>query len=271
MKTTSPKIPATALVAIVIAGVLMLGGAVIEGAKVMGFLNPSAALIVFGGTIGATLSACGADHMLQIASAWKAALGMGRPMWEDTAVDLIKAADVVRREGMIKLEDLAKETEDPFLAKAYGLMADGNDPDVVADVLYAEAAKEHAPIKNYANLFTQAGGFSPTMGIIGTVMGLTHALSLLDTPELLGPAIASAFMATLYGVSSANVCFLPIGTRMYAWGREVEAYRDMIITALMVINRGENPRLLADHLAPLIPDGPTGDELFERWKSGGGS
>jgi len=150
-------------------------------------------------------------------------------------------------------------------------LADGADPSVMREILWAEAESEHSQIKIYAGLFEKAGGFAPTMGIIGTVMGLTHALQLLDKPDELGPAIAGAFMATLYGVSSANLFFLPTGTRIDELGKEQEAYREFIIAAIMSIQRGDNPRQVAEKLAAMAPIPLDAEELRGKKSSSEGS
>lgn len=241
---------------------LLLVGATIEGTNVAAFFNIPAIFIVIGGTMGATLATCGAEQFFQIGQALTTVLKTDPPDFLNTAKLLVEGADLARREGVLKLEDKAKKVDDPFISLAYQHLADGTDEDVMMDVLEAEIEAEHAVMRGRANIFNSAGGYSPTMGIIGTVMGLTHALGMLNTPEKLGPAIASAFMATLYGVSSANLVFLPWGTRLYAYGRERQAYREMIVAGIQAMRRGDAPRQVAERLAALIPGEVTGDDLL---------
>ena len=253
MDTVKSKLPFGSIIAGVVGLGVMLSGAIIEGSPVAGFLNIPAILIVGGGTTGATMAAFGLETFLTIFKAFMTAQNAAQPDWDKTARNLVHAAELARKEGMLRLEKEAQEASDPFMALAYQLLADGADPSVMREILWAEAESEHATIKTYAGMFEKAGGFSPTMGIIGTVMGLTHALQLLDKPDELGPAIASAFMATLYGVSSANLFLLPTGTRIAELGKQQEAYREFVIAAIMSIQRGDNPRQVAEKLAAMSP------------------
>lgn len=253
MDTVKSKLPFGSIVAGVGGLCIMLAGAVIEGAPIAGFFNIPALLIVGGGTMGATMATFGLETFMQIGKAFMTAQKAESPDWEKAATQLVQAADLARREGMLRLEKEAQSTTDPFLATCYQLLADGADPSVMREILWAEAETEHHKIKVYAEIFNKAGGYSPTMGIIGTVMGLTHALQLLDQMDKLGPAIASAFMATLYGVSSANLFFLPTGGRLQELGKEQEAYREFQISAIMSIQRGDNPRQVAEKLAAMAP------------------
>jgi len=269
MDTVKSKLPFGSIIAGVVGLGIMLMGAVIEGAPIAGFINIPAILIVGGGTIGATLAAFGLETFLTVGKAFMTAQKAAEPDWDKTARNLVHAAELARKEGMLRLEKEAQEATDPFMALAFQLLADGADPSVMREILWAESESEHAKLKTYAGIFEKAGGFSPTMGIIGTVMGLTHALQLLDKPDELGPAIAGAFMATLYGVSSANIFFLPTGTRIAELGKQQEAYREFIIAAIMSIQRGDNPRQVAEKLAAMSPIPMEAEELRGKPSAGG--
>ena len=253
MDTVKSKLPFGTIAAGAGATVIMLVGAVMEGSPIMGFFNIPAILIVFGGTIGATMATFGLETFMGIGKGFMMAQKAESPNWAKAAQDLVSAADLARREGMLRLEKEAQESSDPFLSTCYQLLADGADPSVMREILWAEAESEHHKVKTYSEIFNTAGGYSPTMGIIGTVMGLTHALQLLDQMDKLGGAIASAFMATLYGVASANLLFLPTGGRLGELGKEQESYREFQISAIMSIQRGDNPRQVAEKLAAMAP------------------
>ena len=261
MPTTKPKIPFGTIVAALVGLVVMLIGAFIEGANIPGFFNIPALLIVPGGTIGATCAAVGIDKFLTIGKAWMAAQNAASPDWEAVARPLVEAAEIARKEGVLALEKRAKEVEDPFLQTAYQLLADGTEDGPMREILWAKIESEHHEIKEQADIFEKAGAFSPTMGIIGTVMGLTHALGLLNEPELLGPAIAGAFMATLYGVSLANLFFTPTSDRLKAYGKERKEARGMVVAATMSIKRGDSHREVAEKLAAMSPVPLTSEQL----------
>jgi chemotaxis protein MotA len=143
--------------------------------------------------------------------------------------------------------------------KGMQLVVDGTDPEVVREILEAEvmsmAARHHAN----AQPFVQAGGFAPTLGILGTTMHLVVILQNLDKPETLGPMIAAAFIATLYGVGSANVVFLPVGNRLKVISTEEQAVKEMIIEGILAVQAGENPRLIADRLMTYVPPDERGE------------
>jgi chemotaxis protein MotA len=269
MRTVPPKIPAAYLIGAIGGLVLALIGAYIEGSPLMAFLNLPATLIVFGGTSGATLAAVGINHFMKAPAGIKMAISAAHPDWEGTAVELLHANEIARRESMIKLEEEAKKTDDPFLVQVYQLLADGVDREVMEEIMFASADKERKEITSYSEFFTKFGGFMPTLGITGTVMGLVHALGLLNEPDKLGPAIAGAFMATLYGVGVSNLFVLPLADRLGGIAREVEAYREMIIDAALCIQRGDNTRALAERMAATMPVQTTGDALREQVKLGG--
>jgi chemotaxis protein MotA len=270
MDTVKSKLPFGAAIAAGGGLALMLLGAFLEGAPITGFFNIPALLIVGGGTIGATMAAFGLETFITVGKGFMVAQKAASPDWEKAAKNLVSAADFARREGMLRLEKEAQSATDPFLALCYQLLADGADPSVMREILWAEAESEHHTIKTYAEIFGKAGGFSPTMGIIGTVMGLTHALQLLDQMDKLGEAIAGAFMATLYGVAAANLFFLPTGNRLAELGKEQESYREFQIAAIMSIQRGDNPRQVAEKLAAMAPIPLDADELRGKTSSPAG-
>ena len=143
--------------------------------------------------------------------------------------------------------------EDPFTKKGLQLVVDGTDPDLVADILESEndaMRKRHAAA---VQPFDKAGGYAPTMGIIGTVFGLIHVLGNLDQPATLGPMIAAAFIATLLGVASANVVFLPAGARLKQLSQEELHARSLIVEGILSIQAGDNPRVVQEKLITFVP------------------
>jgi chemotaxis protein MotA len=168
---------------------------------------------------------------------------------------IVALAEKARREGLLALEDELKKVDDPFLVKGVTLAIDGTDPDEVRDILEAEVHATKAQGKHSAKFFADAGAYAPTIGIVGTVMGLVHVLENLAQPEELGHLIAAAFIATLWGVMSANVIWLPIGNRLKRL-TELEAARmELIIEGVAAIQAGSNPRVIAQKLASLLPAG----------------
>ena len=258
-----------AITAIGIAGafVLLLLSVLMEGGNPMAFFDIPALLIVVGGTTGATLASTRASMLGVGVKALKIAIG-GSSLDLKASIDrMVSLAERARRDGLLALEDDVRELPDPFAQKGVQLIVDGADSELVQSILHAEIdgmAERHAHV---AGVFATAGGFAPTLGILGTVMSLVHVLENLDSPSSLGHSIAGAFIATLYGVGSANLIFLPISNKLKELSGEELAYREMLVSAILSIQAGDNPRLLREkletYLDPTVrgaqasaPDGP---------------
>jgi chemotaxis protein MotA len=231
----------------------LLVGAMLEGSAISAFFNVPAALIVLGGTFGVTLAATSMGAMKRVPALYKLALFGAPPDMRGRSEVLVGYAEKARRDGLLALEDQVRELDDDFTRNGMQLVVDGTEPELVRQVLEnaidgtaARHAEGRAP-------FEKSGGFAPTMGIIGTVMGLVHVLENLDTPEILGPAISGAFIATLYGVASANVVFLPVANKLKQITEAELALREMTMEGILAIQAGDNPRIVADKLAAFVP------------------
>lgn len=231
----------------------LLVGVILEGGNPMAFLNLPAALIVFGGTFGVTFAATSFEQMKQIPLLFKRVMD-DEPRDLQSQVDLLVGyAERARRDGLLALDDEIQQLDDEFTKKGLQLVVDGTDPEVVREILENELDGMAARHTHSRQPFEKAGGFAPTMGIIGTVMGLVHVLEQLDQPELLGPAIAGAFMATLYGVGGANVVFIPVANKLKQNSGEEQELRTMTIEGVLAIQAGDNPRIVADKLVSFVP------------------
>jgi chemotaxis protein MotA len=171
----------------------------------------------------------------------------------DVVPTVVRLAEKARREGLLSLEEALKEVDDPFLVKGVTLAIDGTDPEEVREILEAELYAKRSAEKHSAKFFADAGAYAPTIGIVGTVMGLVHVLENLAQPEELGHLIAAAFIATLWGVMSANVIWLPIGNRLKRLSDLESARMELIIEGIAAIQAGSNPRIIAQKLTSLLP------------------
>jgi chemotaxis protein MotA len=167
--------------------------------------------------------------------------------------NVVKLAERARREGLLALEDAVKTVEHPFLKRGLQLAIDGTDPDELHDILHAEVAAKKKADKAGKKFFENMGGYAPTIGIIGTVMGLVHVLENLDQPETLGHSIAAAFVATLWGVLSANIIWLPMAARLDRLSNIEAEEMELVIDGVLAIQAGSNPRLVAQKLRSLLP------------------
>ncbi|MDP8944062.1 MAG: motility protein A [Actinomycetota bacterium] len=244
--------PAT-VIGLVAACSLLLVAAMMEGTTPAAFFNLPAALIVLGGTAGATLASVGLERFKLIPTLYRKAFRAEEPDLVGRYRTLVWIAELARREGLLAVDNRLQEVEDPFARKGLQLVVDGADPETVRAVLENEidgvAARHHAAVQS----FDKAGGLSPTMGILGTVMALVHVLKSLDQPETLGPAISGAFIATLYGVGAANLILFPVANRLKALSRSETELSQMTLEGVLSIQAGDNPRVVADKLRAFIP------------------
>lgn len=246
--------PAT-LIGVLVGLVIIVVANVMEGGDPMSLLLVPPMLLVFGTTLMVTMAGGTIpDAKNALASLKTAFTGKVRPAGEVVPM-VVALAEKARREGLLALEDELKKVDDPFLVKGVTLAIDGTDPDEVREILEAEVHATKAHGRHSAKFFADAGAYAPTIGIVGTVMGLVHVLENLAQPEELGHLIASAFIATLWGVMSANVIWLPIGSCLKRL-TELEAARmELIVEGVAAIQAGSNPRVIAQKLTSLLPAG----------------
>jgi chemotaxis protein MotA len=240
-------------IGIVISLVGIAVGATMEGTNVMVVLNIPAISIVLIGTLGATIAACGLPAHIRLPKLYIKAIMPDDLDLPGRVKELVGFAEQARRDGLLALDEAVNSIDDPFTKKGIQLVVDGTDPDLVAAVLDAEneaMRKRHAANRNP---FMQAGALAPTMGIIGTVFGLVNVMNNLNQPSTLGPLIAAAFLATLMGVGSANVVFLPMANRLKELSEAELHFREMTLEGILAIQAGDNPRVVAEKLMAYVP------------------
>ncbi|MBE3577535.1 MAG: MotA/TolQ/ExbB proton channel family protein [Limnochordales bacterium] len=222
---------------------------ILEGGGGAGLFSLAALTIVLGGTAGATIMSHGVAELRRLPRVTLLAFGKGLQDRRATARLLLELAELVRRHGVLALEDRVREIKDPYFKQALSMLIDGTDSQGIESFLQTEAQIYREQVEHSAQVFQTAGGYAPTMGIIGTVMGLVHVLGNLSEPDKLGGAIATAFLATFYGVASANLIWLPLANKIRAVAAEVLLYRRMVAEAVLAIQRGEPKMLLEERLA----------------------
>src|SRR5919202_1795482 len=240
-------------IGIVVCIVGILAGASIEGTPLGGLLNIPAVLIIFGGIAGVSIAANGMELMKLLPTLYKKAMTPEFPDVPEVVRQLVGYAEKARKEGLLALEPEIAAVDDSFTKKGLQLVVDGTDPELVREILENEIDGMAARHRNGALPFEKAGGLAPTLGIIGTVMGLVHVLQNLSQPATLGPAISSAFIATLFGVAAANLVFLPTANKLKLLSSEEVELRTMTLEGILAIQAGDNPRVVADKLISFIP------------------
>ena len=224
-----------------------------EGASVTSILLPPPMTLVFGGTILATVASYTIKDFLYAFSQVPKALTAKVPDATDAIDTTVSLSEKARREGLLALEDAAKGIEDGFMRE--GLMAaiDGMDPEDLRSMLTDRIEARKQSDKTAYAWFHAAGGYAPTIGVIGTVISLVHVLTQLSEPETLGPLIASAFVATLWGLLSANMIWLPISSRLERISGLELARMEIVMEGLISLQSGANPRQVGERLRSLIP------------------
>ncbi|MCL6550658.1 MAG: motility protein A [Acidothermus cellulolyticus] len=233
---------------------------ILEGSKPTAILLPAPMMLVILGTLGAAMAGGLLKDTIGSIKWLKTAL-LAKPIRPDGLVDeLVKLADRARREGLLALEDAANEVDDDFLRKGLQLAIDGTDPEELREILDAEIVAKRTEFKQGAKLFLDMGGYSPTLGIIGTVVSLVHVLANLSSPESLGKLIASAFVATLWGVMLANIVWLPLSNKIGRLGELAVQQMELVIEGVLSIQAGVNPRLIRQKLQSLLPADPKAEK-----------
>jgi chemotaxis protein MotA len=235
-----------------VGGILL--GLMLEGGNLGQVLQPTAAMIVFGGTLGAVLI----QYPLPVAlSAFRRlAQVFVEPAQnaKSTIELLVKYANQARREGIISLDKELANIRDPFLRRALMLAVDGTDPQELRNTMELELDNKEEQEEKIPQLFESAGGFSPTIGIIGAVLGLIQVMQHLDKIDEVGRGIAVAFVATLYGVGAANLILLPAAGKLKIRIRDEQIIREMTLEGVVSILEGMNPRMLEEKLLGFLTE-----------------
>lgn len=222
----------------------LIGGNFIEGGSIQSLINGPAALIVIGGTLGAAILQTPKQHLKR---AWKILPWVIRPPhtpFDEAIAKLVRWAHAARKEGLLGLEHIADAEKDRFARKGLQMLVDGSEPEVIRRILESELILEEQRDLDSIKFFESMGGYAPTVGIIGAVMGLIHVMRNLAEPEQLGPGIAVAFVATIYGVALANLLFIPVANKLRMCINEQSQYRELMIEGIISLADGENPRTL---------------------------
>jgi chemotaxis protein MotA len=236
------------IVGLLLGLVAILGGQLLEGGSVGSLVQPTALLIVIGGTMGAVMLQSPLPTFM---------LSMRMVKWaivppvadSDLLIRQIEQwSTIARKEGLLALEAQIASLNDPFSAKGLQLLVDGAEPERLREVLEVELSAWENSQKQAAKVWEGAGGYSPTIGIIGAVMGLIHVMENLSDPSKLGAGIAVAFVATIYGVGLANLIFLPVAKKLLANISRLVILREMLIDGLVGIANGDNPRIIESRM-----------------------
>lgn len=230
----------------------ILGGQLWEGGDLVTLLNGPAFLIVVGGTLAATLVQTPWRVFIQSLAQLRWIFLPPKFPFDEGLQRLVNWAATARKEGLLGLEQIVERDEDPFTRKGMGLLVDGGEPHSIRNAMTTEMELHETRQLQAAKVFEAMGGYSPTLGILGAVMGLIQVMHNLSEPALLGSGIAVAFVATIYGVGFANLLFIPVAGRLRSVVLQQSQYREMLIEGIVAIAEGENPRVIESKLAGFV-------------------
>lgn len=232
----------------------IVGGQVLEGGHIGQILQGTAGLIVFGGTFGAMLVAFPTQDI-------KKAIGLIPLIYQNVDMDvrptideIIRIATIARKEGVLAVEGQRDSIENPLFKKAIKYVIDGFEPNTVKEIIDTEIYLAFEEEENAGKVFEGAGGFSPTIGIIGAVLGLIHVMSMLNNPDKIGEGIAVAFVATVYGVGLANLILIPWGTKIKRKAAQRMTTREVVKLGVVGIQEGLNPHFLREKLEVYVEE-----------------
>jgi chemotaxis protein MotA len=243
---------------LVLAWAALVGSVVIEAIEGGGSVNAAMFMklgplvLVFGGTFGAAMVGLTKEELIALPKVIMKAFFNKKPDYPETIRTLVNYSRQVRRDGLLVLEKQTKNITNDFMKKGVQLLVDGVDMNHIRLIMETDIALLKQRHTEAGEFFMKLGGFAPTLGIIGTVIGLVNMLSNLSDPSTMGPAIASAFIATLYGISSANLLYMPIGNKLKKINTMEINERKIMLEGLLSIQAGDNPRIIEERLLSFI-------------------
>ena len=242
------------IIGVVLGLVAVVGGMVVKGASLTALINPAAFMIIILGTVACLFNAFPMDKIKQMPSLFKQLIRLPEMMTKQQLVPLfVELSQTARREGILALESRVDEISDQFLKSGLSMVIDGLDPDFVADVLDAEIRSMEERHRTGALMFTQAGTYAPTLGVLGAVIGLIAALGNLADIDKLGHAIAAAFVATLLGIFTGYVLWHPFANKLKIMSNKEAEIRKMMVEGILSLQAGDSPTAIEAKLMVFIP------------------
>ena len=249
------RLDLTTFIGIPIGVGLVLLGQMLEGGGLRSIFQLTAGVIVFGGTLGAVLVSFSMDEVQHAGRRLKAVFVDDEPAPARLITVIIDLALKARRRGIVSIDGELDRLDEPFLKRGLRLVVDGNAPQSVRELLELEDRSMTDRESTAALVYESAGGYAPTFGILGAVLGLIQVMEHLSDPSRLGAGIAVAFVATVYGVGVANLVLLPIATKLRTRARRASVRRELMIEGIMAIQEGLSPQLIQTKLEGFVEEG----------------
>lgn len=239
---------------------MVLGGMILEGGHLSSIIGLAAFVIVIGGALGATLLDIPWEGTMLALKRAKLAFFGAHHNYEALVEQVSNLASIARKDGLLALEKERENIQDPLLREAIKFAVDGLEPNLVSQILESRIDHRSHESETAAKFFTQLSAYCPTVGILGAVLGLIHVMENLSNPDAIGPGIAVAFIATVYGVGFSNLVFMPIGNKLKAIAHHEGLYYEMIRVGVKDIQLGTSPSIIASHLMAIVDEEAKEDE-----------
>jgi chemotaxis protein MotA len=237
----------------IFSGITLIAITIVTQGNPKVFFNVGSILVVFGGTIAATLINFPLKQILSVMGVVKNAFTHKAPDPTDTIKNIVKFAELARREGILALEDKMKDVDDDFLSQGLQLAVDGTEPDLMRTILGTEIAYLQERHQLGQGIFTSMGTYAPAFGMIGTLIGLVMMLATMQDPSTIGPSMAIALITTFYGAVLANLIFLPIAGKLKTRSKQEIMVKELVMEGVLSIQSGDNPRIVEQKLISFIP------------------
>lgn len=237
------------IIGLIVAIAAVLIGLVLSGGSVTAYMQLASAIIVFGGTLGSTFMSYPLEISINaLSKTLVKVFKIRKANHLETVEKIVSFATIARKDGLLAIEKKLGNVEDRFLKKGLQLAVDGIESNKIIEIMEADLEEMEARHAQGINWFSTAGGYAPTFGIIGTVLGLIIALASMDSPEALGTAVAAAFLTTLYGIAAANLLFLPVAKKLKVNSEREMREKQLMMRGILGIQSGANPRLIKEEL-----------------------
>lgn len=241
------------IIGLVLGAICIMMALILKGASVAMLLNGEVAVIIFGGMIAAVLSSYTMADIKRLPKVMKVLMSNEEPDLNGTIEKMVELSNIARREGLLALEAPVNELEDPFMKQGLELVVDGAEAEQIRDLMESEVDAMEARHHRMSGLFKTAGATSPTLGVMGAAIGLIGALGNLSDINKLGPMIASAFVATIFGIFMGYLVMIPFATRLEAKNEEEVLLKTLIIEGIMDIQAGHSAKVIEQKLYAQIP------------------
>lgn len=258
----------TTILGLIVGVVAIVGAMIFKHISFSVFLNPAAFCVIILGTIATVLNSFPMDSIKNIGALFKILFTNRKGMTEVEIINLmVDLSTLTRKEGLLALESRMEEIEDPFIKKGLRMVVDGMDQEIISDIMESEIAAMEARHESNASIFSSAGTYAPTLGVMGAVFGLIAAMAHIDDVNMMAEAIAAAFIATILGIFTGYVLWNPFAKKLKVKSHEEALVRSMAVEGVLSLQKGDSPVIMKEKLLSVLPQAKQ-DKIVEEMNQG---